>query len=222
MPTKANRAIGSLDFSDTERRKLAIKSRTWRCETCGLIKDLLVHSNNDTSFSGNICSQSMPNQPGTSRVSQSTSELDTVDHSDPGDIINGRNSSSSTSSIISTSSSSISNTSTPEQDDLFEVEELQSDSNIINSHCDQVKKIQQQPTLETPTSSGVTLLSHEENQLEQNSNYQPLRSTQSQAQSLATHNTVDNQRTYPPLVLKSIFILLILLIVRRIIMMIQS
>lgn len=41
MPTKANRAIGSLDFNDVERRKLAIKSRTWSCETCGLIKNLL-------------------------------------------------------------------------------------------------------------------------------------------------------------------------------------
>ena len=43
MPTKANRAIGSLDFSDSERKTLAIKSRSWRCENCGLIKDLLRH-----------------------------------------------------------------------------------------------------------------------------------------------------------------------------------
>lgn len=42
MPTKANRAIGSLDFPDSERRQLAIKSRSWRCESCGLIKDLLI------------------------------------------------------------------------------------------------------------------------------------------------------------------------------------
>ena len=43
MPTKANRAIGSLDFTDVERRRLAIKSRTWKCDTCGLIKNLLKH-----------------------------------------------------------------------------------------------------------------------------------------------------------------------------------
>lgn len=43
MPTKANGAIGSLDLPDLERRRLAKKSQIWKCEKCGLIKDLLVH-----------------------------------------------------------------------------------------------------------------------------------------------------------------------------------
>lgn len=45
MPTKSNRAIGSLDFSDAERKMLALGSRKWRCESCGLIKDLLRQPN---------------------------------------------------------------------------------------------------------------------------------------------------------------------------------
>lgn len=41
MPTKANGAIGSLNFTDAERRMLAMKSRNWSCEHCGLIRNLL-------------------------------------------------------------------------------------------------------------------------------------------------------------------------------------
>lgn len=41
MPTKANGAIGSLNLSDAERRNLALKSQSWTCEMCGLVKDLL-------------------------------------------------------------------------------------------------------------------------------------------------------------------------------------
>lgn len=50
MPTKANRAIGSLDFSDAERKMLAIKSRSWRCENCGLIRNLLRQPDNTQSM----------------------------------------------------------------------------------------------------------------------------------------------------------------------------
>jgi ubiquitin-conjugating enzyme E2 J1 len=49
MPTKSYRAIGSLDFSDAERRKLAKNSRTWCCETCGPIIDLLKHPEESSS-----------------------------------------------------------------------------------------------------------------------------------------------------------------------------
>lgn len=52
MPTETNRAIGSLDYSNRERRDLARKSRLWRCETCGPIKDLL-NSHNDSSINEN-------------------------------------------------------------------------------------------------------------------------------------------------------------------------
>lgn len=70
MPTKGNRAIGSLEFSDAERRKLAFMSKTWRCETCGLIRDLLVHSESDSPC--NISSD-VTCQPSTSRVEEDTS-----------------------------------------------------------------------------------------------------------------------------------------------------
>lgn len=65
MPTKAKRAIGSLNTPDAERRRLAIKSRTWRCETCGLIKDLLKHPDSqvdsvDTSEAGPSAIESEP------------------------------------------------------------------------------------------------------------------------------------------------------------------
>lgn len=41
MPTETNRAIGSLDFTIKERRNLARKSRFWTCDTCGPIENLL-------------------------------------------------------------------------------------------------------------------------------------------------------------------------------------
>ena len=62
MPTKSHRAIGSLEFSDAERRKLAKNSKAWRCETCGPIKDLLKQPE-DPSSNNNICESA-----GSSRV----------------------------------------------------------------------------------------------------------------------------------------------------------
>lgn len=41
MPTPGKGAIGSLDYSDAERRDLAIKSQSWKCDSCGLAKNLL-------------------------------------------------------------------------------------------------------------------------------------------------------------------------------------
>lgn len=35
MPTKGEGAIGALDFPPEERKALARKSQTWKCETCG-------------------------------------------------------------------------------------------------------------------------------------------------------------------------------------------
>lgn len=42
MPTHGNGAIGSLDYTDDERLKLANKSRTVDCDTCGSILNLLL------------------------------------------------------------------------------------------------------------------------------------------------------------------------------------
>jgi len=41
MPTEGKGAIGSLDYSEEERRSLAIKSTSWSCESCGIIKNLV-------------------------------------------------------------------------------------------------------------------------------------------------------------------------------------
>lgn len=41
MPSRGKGAIGSLDFSDEERRSLARESESWVCPTCGPIKKLL-------------------------------------------------------------------------------------------------------------------------------------------------------------------------------------
>lgn len=41
MPTEGMGAIGSLDYPKDERKTLAMKSQSWRCETCGEINRLL-------------------------------------------------------------------------------------------------------------------------------------------------------------------------------------
>ncbi|RWS10050.1 ubiquitin-conjugating enzyme E2 J1-like protein [Dinothrombium tinctorium] len=41
MPTESLGAIGSLNYSAEERRALALKSHSWQCPSCGLIKNLL-------------------------------------------------------------------------------------------------------------------------------------------------------------------------------------
>ncbi|XP_043478469.1 ubiquitin-conjugating enzyme E2 J1-like [Leptopilina heterotoma] len=41
MPTPGNGKIGSLDYNAEERQKLAKRSLTWHCETCGQILNLL-------------------------------------------------------------------------------------------------------------------------------------------------------------------------------------
>lgn len=41
LPTKADGAIGSLDYTSEERKKLAIKSNGFFCNRCGLVKDSL-------------------------------------------------------------------------------------------------------------------------------------------------------------------------------------
>ena len=41
MPTQGKGAIGSLDYSEDERKALAVQSSSWSCEVCGNIKNLL-------------------------------------------------------------------------------------------------------------------------------------------------------------------------------------
>ena len=41
MPTESLGALGALDYSSEERKALALKSQTWSCSQCGLIKSLI-------------------------------------------------------------------------------------------------------------------------------------------------------------------------------------
>lgn len=41
MPTKSEGAIGSLDYTPQERKKLALRSHRWACPHCGPILEML-------------------------------------------------------------------------------------------------------------------------------------------------------------------------------------
>lgn len=47
MPTHSTGAVGGLDCSEEERRRLAIKSREWTCSTCGLKMDTALNLMNE-------------------------------------------------------------------------------------------------------------------------------------------------------------------------------
>lgn len=180
MPTKANRAIGSLDFSDVERRKLAQKSKTWRCDTCGLIKDLLIHPDNLKSEPEN---QQEWSQPSTSRIcEESKSESANIKNE------------TSNSSNNNEQSDSINNIEGPET--KTSIYDNSSSQRLIDTRISDPQSADG-PILVQHTSGGQTV----------------------QQMSLNEHGP---QRAYPPLVLKSIFLLLSLLILRRVVMVIQA
>eukprot|EP01137_Pigoraptor_chileana_P026326 Opistho-2@97136 len=53
MPTKGNGAIGALDYSTEERKRLAVKSPAWVCSACGTCnKDVLVNAPTDPAAIG--------------------------------------------------------------------------------------------------------------------------------------------------------------------------
>lgn len=47
MPTKSDGSIGSIMYSEEEKKKLAKKSHLWKCPECGLIKNLLKSENSN-------------------------------------------------------------------------------------------------------------------------------------------------------------------------------
>jgi len=53
LPTPADGAIGALDWSSAERKRLAKKSQEWCCKTCGKAKDLLPELKKEASSSSN-------------------------------------------------------------------------------------------------------------------------------------------------------------------------
>lgn len=182
MPTKANRAIGSLDFSDAERRKLAMKSRTWRCETCGLIKDLLVHPD---------VAKIEPNNQEEATAESSSSRVQEEPSSSSANLKNKKSSNNSDSE----SSDSINDIEGSEpQSPIYDTSSERSFGACNNS---------------SPRANGRALEQHPAG--EQNVRRLSL-----------DYDIVEPRRAYPPLVLKSIFILLSLLILRRVVMVIQA
>lgn len=81
MPTEANRAVGSLDYSNAERRFLAKKSASWKCDTCGHIKDLLKKSNND-SINLEQRNELVLNGSGTLRLSSELGQIIDIEQED--------------------------------------------------------------------------------------------------------------------------------------------
>lgn len=196
MPTKANRAIGSLDFSDEERQKLAIKSRTWSCETCGLIKNLLRHPNNSS------------NKFRDPTMEPSTSSSHDNNYTDNDDSEAAHSESSSSNKIRDMSNDS--KISSDKDSSLEKIQQESLDLNESNSKCQgTINSINKTET--------ATFNSH-----------QPAREQYEQARHRENSNEIlenlnDRQRSsYPPLVFKSICILLSLLLLRRVVLILQA
>lgn len=189
MPTKSNRAIGSLDFSDAERRKLAEKSRAWRCETCGLIKDLLKHPEDTGNQNGH-------GEASTSKGVDASNCNDGVKHED--------NPSPKETSERDNSEDSQS-TSQPEP---------RLEPKINSGPADEPSRREKAPEF-----GGSSRECNNDNQVEW-----PTNGFSENVAATVTQRTPtqDNRRTYPTLVYASIFILLFLLVLRRIVMVVQS
>lgn len=225
MPTKANRAIGSLDFTDVERKKLAIKSRTWRCETCGLIKDLLAQPQ-DTNKEDSIESVSS-SEAGTSRVNERAEEdkkqkqqnnsIDPLDKR-----LDGQQSSSGNEK--EEASDNLSDSQRAEWDSIDNNPRSTgntktADSNLTSSEIDDLRNVSRATSRSSSRSRNFSPITSMEQQINVESQSNSI-STQNLI--LRTQNQPEGRRAYQTLVLKSIFTLLLLLILRRVVMVMQA
>lgn len=225
MPTPANGAIGSLNFSDTERRKLAISSRTWTCETCGLIKDLLVppRSNlddkskpDDSDVSSSRlsalspdCSNESQERPN-NRCYSTDDKCDTISENDGSN--NSSGASCSGSSSCSSSNSSISAGCGSDGEDR----DKSLESGNSKSESDESKGVESQLNKYEATND-------QENQLDTSSSSSINHMTTYQRRN-EIRDLNEHRRAHPPLILRLIFvstIILVSLILRRIFMVIQ-
>jgi hypothetical protein len=197
MPTKSYRAIGSLDCPDAERRKLAKNSRSWRCETCGPIKDLLKHpedSTCNTNECGSASSSRVAGHPHCGEQSDIKSLSSDSDGENRDSSTDSHGSSTSTNGSDSdggSSTSGESQTGRPKSAlNGIEDGEQQPDENQSVSS----QQIDHRDSPETPVANAT----------EQNLSHQ------------------DRRRSYPPLVFISISVLLFLLILRRVVMIVQA
>lgn len=203
MPTKANGAIGSLDFSDAERKKLAQKSRSWRCETCGLIRDLLVHPSNGSP--DQKCSSSNENAvldnnessvAGTSRVKdRSLSEGDSEEENRaPSDSDSDTSSNSPSLDRSEQRDGPVQTSGSADQTKIRDVGRNQSDGRTSQTSS--------RSTANTTSCSDVR------------------RSDASHSPPSQVSGRQD--QAFSPLILRAIFASLLLLILRRVVMVIQS
>lgn len=193
MPTQSHGAVGSLECSDERRRFFAKKSRTWRCETCGLIKDLLINPKD----SNNVQQQ----KPSTSRICD-----------DSASTVQGTQLKSSRCSRGSDSVDNSENSGSSSE---------QCDSSP-DSEQEKSSKHNQNPTVQASQRDSMDAKALEVQNLNSDLNNQ----VSSPPQHLSTHTQRVEERIlfvrYPPLVIKSVFVLLSLLILRRLVMVIQS
>lgn len=204
MPTKANRAIGSLDFTDAERRKLAKNSKTWRCETCGPIKDLLKHPEQDTSN----CTA------GAHTCEASTSRLD-------GGIDSQREATQDGKSLSSDRSDSDGETRVSSSDSQSSTSNNNSDVDVSPLTRRTVQQQKRQSQKDLCRDAANTRTKDDQLASSENEKDSPELLLDGGEQTTST-NLVDGRRSSPSLVFISIFILLFLLILRRVVMIIIS
>lgn len=205
MPTEANHAIGSLNLSANDRRALALKSRTWRCETCGLIKDLLVPPQIaiEPKAGGSSLDDCRPTT--SSRVNAGSNDNDSEVSSQSSNIpeidYNSENSDSSQEETLLRNQNQASNL------DQWEQQAVLADNTAPINYLDQ----QSNHNLCQQTPNNILGSVQGEREAE---------SSVGEAEGFA--NQDNRRRAYHTLILKSIFVLLSLLILRRVMMLIQS
>lgn len=200
MPTESHGAVGSLECSDERRRYWAKKSSTWRCETCGLIKDLLVNPNDIV--------PDIQNKPSTSRVCDNS-----VDAACDAPIKSSRaRGSDSLDTSEDSSSSSEQRDSSPdsEQEKLLDCR--------LNFKCSRAGAKRKSTNFSDSVES-TNVAKAQDLSFDHNRDLSSNRHTFIQDRRIEERNLMYR---YPPIVIKLVFVLLSLLILRRIVMVIQS
>ncbi|GFQ63953.1 ubiquitin-conjugating enzyme E2 J1 [Trichonephila clavata] len=95
LPTHGNGAIGSLDYTPEERKKLALRSQDWKCQECGYIRGCLKSPGVEKSENCDIQNNDMK------FLSEPISNSSSVENVSPDDEYSGRGSDSENSSSTS-------------------------------------------------------------------------------------------------------------------------
>lgn len=219
MPTEANRAIGSLDYSDNERRDLARKSRSWCCETCGPIRTLLKQPDEkqEKEKISNDCNKQIcgPSTSGENLKDGLEERNGTV-----GD---------KTESSKATGSSDINSkivTGDSNQKTILENQRQQYDDDstaLVPRSSTKLKPTTQNHYNNSADEVLVKLRSRNETpRIPVDNNYISTPNSSLNGNDAGIDNLPDRRRFYPPLVFRSICILLSLLLLRRAVMVLQA